>query len=102
VGDFFWLVIYTTLGIGFLADIPIAMILSNKSGVPYRVFRERWREATIAIMLIAAVFTPADVITMFLATIPLMAAYGAGLAVLFLVTFGGRRNLSPPAEFIGR
>ncbi|QAU13176.1 preprotein translocase subunit TatC [Halorubrum sp. BOL3-1] len=102
VSDFLWLVIYTTLGIGFLADIPIAMVLMNKAGVPYRALRERWREATIGIMVIAAVFTPADVITMFLATIPLMAAYGVGIAVLYLVTFGGRRDLSSPAEFVGR
>ncbi|ELZ54562.1 MULTISPECIES: twin-arginine translocase subunit TatC [Halorubrum] len=102
VSDFLWLVIYTTVGIGFLADIPIAMVLMNKAGVPYRVFRERWREATIATMLIAAVFTPSDVVTMFLATVPLMAAYGVGVGALFLVTFGGRRNLSPPAEFVGR
>ncbi|RLM68173.1 preprotein translocase subunit TatC [Halorubrum sp. Atlit-8R] len=101
VSDFLWLVIYTTIGIGFLADIPIAMVLLNNAGVPYRVFRERWREVTIGIMLAAAVFTPADVITMFLATIPLMLAYGVGVGVLFLVTFGGRRDLSPPAEFIG-
>ncbi|TKX43398.1 MULTISPECIES: twin-arginine translocase subunit TatC [unclassified Halorubrum] len=101
VSDFLWLVIYTTIGIGFLADIPIAMVLLNNAGVPYRVFRERWREVTIGIMLVAAVFTPADVITMFLATIPLMLAYGIGVGVLFLVTFGGRRDLSPPAEFIG-
>ncbi|QUO48114.1 twin-arginine translocase subunit TatC [Halorubrum ruber] len=101
VSDFLWLVIYTTIGIGFLADIPIAMVLMNNAGVPYRVFRERWREVTIGILLVAAVFTPADVITMFLATIPLMIAYGIGVGVLFLVTFGGRRDLSPPAEFIG-
>ena len=101
VSDFLWLVIYTTIGIGFLADIPIAMVLLNNAGVPYRVFRERWREVTIGILLAAAVFTPADVITMFLATIPLMLAYGIGVGVLFLVTFGGRRDLSPPTEFIG-
>jgi len=102
VSDFLWLVIYTTIGIGFLVDIPIVMVLMNNAGVPYRVFRERWREATIATMLIATVFTPSDVVTMFLATVPLMAAYGVGVATLFLVTFGGRRNLSPPAEFVGR
>ncbi|TKX76051.1 preprotein translocase subunit TatC [Halorubrum sp. GN11_10-6_MGM] len=102
VSDFLWLVIYTTIGIGFLADIPIAMVLLNNAGVPYRVFRERWREVTIGIMLIAAVFTPADVITMFLATIPLMLAYGLGIGVLFVVTLGGRRDLSPPAEFVTR
>ncbi|MDZ5811506.1 twin-arginine translocase subunit TatC [Halorubrum sp. AD140] len=102
VSDFLWLVIYTTIGIGFLADIPIAMVLLNKAGVPYRTFRSRWREVTIGIMLFAAVFTPADVITMFLATLPLMAAYGVGIGVLFLVTLGGRRNLSPPSKAIGR
>ncbi|WP_050033275.1 twin-arginine translocase subunit TatC [Halorubrum halophilum] len=102
VGDFFWLVIYTTIGIGFLADIPIAMVLLNNAGVPYRVFWNRWREVTVGIMLFAAVFTPADVITMILATLPVMAAYGVGIGVLFVVTFGGRRNLSPPSEFVGR
>jgi len=102
VSDFLWLVVYTTVGIGFLADIPIGMVLLNTVGVPYRAFRSRWREVTIGILLIAAVFTPADVITMFLATLPLMAAYGVGVGVLFLVTFGGRRDLSPPAEFVGR
>ena len=102
VSDFFWLVIYTTIGIGFLADIPVAMVLLNKAGVPYDSFRGRWREVTVGILLFAAVFTPADVITMFLATIPLMAAYGVGVGVLFVVTFGGRRNLAPPAEFVGR
>ncbi|EMA66025.1 Sec-independent periplasmic protein translocase [Halorubrum aidingense JCM 13560] len=102
VSDFLWLVVYTTIGIGFLADIPVVMLLLNKAGVPYDVFRERWREVTVGTMLFAAVFTPADVITMFLATLPLMAAYGVGVGVLFLVTFGGRRNLSPPADFVGR
>ena len=102
VSDFLWLVVYTTVGIGFLVDIPIGMVLLNSVGVPYRAFRSRWREVTIGILLVAAVFTPADVITMFLATLPLMAAYGVGVGVLFLVTFGGRRDLSPPAEFVGR
>ena len=102
VSDFMWLVIFTTIGIGFLADIPVAMVLLNKAGVPYNSFRGRWREVTVGILLVAAVFTPADVITMFLATIPLMVAYGVGIGILFLITFGGRRNLSPPAEVIGR
>ncbi|MFD1570858.1 twin-arginine translocase subunit TatC [Halorubrum laminariae] len=102
VSDFLWLVIYTTIGIGFLADIPIAMILLNNAGVPYHAFRRRWREVLIGIMLVAAVFTPADVITMLLATVPLMIAYGVGVGVLFVVTLGGRRNLSSPAEFVGR
>ncbi|MES3160294.1 MAG: twin-arginine translocase subunit TatC [Halorubrum sp.] len=102
VSDFMWLVIFTTIGIGFLADIPVLMVLMNKAGVPYDGFRGRWREVTVGILLFAAVFTPADVITMFLATVPIMLAYGVGIGVLFLVTFGGRRNLSPPADIVGR
>jgi sec-independent protein translocase protein TatC len=100
VSDFLWLVVYTTIGIGFLVDIPILMVLLNNAGVPYEVFRTRWREVTVGIMVFAAVFTPADVITMFLATLPLMAAYGVGIGLLFLVTFGGRRNLSPPSKLV--
>ena len=102
VSDFMWLVIFTTIGIGQLADIPIVMVLLNNAGVPYDGFRGRWREVTVGIMMFAAVFTPADVITMFLVTIPLMLAYGLGLGVLFVVTAGGRRNLSPPADVVGR
>jgi len=102
VSDFMWLVIFTTIGIGLLADIPILMVLLNSAGVPYDGFRGRWREVIIGIMLFAAVFTPADVITMLLVTIPLMLAYGVGLGLLFVVTVGGRRDLSPPADIIGR
>ncbi|WP_418281426.1 twin-arginine translocase subunit TatC [Halorubrum sp. DTA98] len=102
VSDFLWLVIFTTIGIGFLADVPVLMVLLNKAGVPYGAFRGRWREVTVGVLLFAAVFTPADVITMFLMTVPLMFAYGVGLGVLFLVTFGGKRNLSPPAAIVDR
>ncbi|XVH30250.1 twin-arginine translocase subunit TatC [Haloferacaceae archaeon DSL9] len=100
VNDFFWLIIFTTAGIGLLADIPVFMLLLNNAGVPYTSMRYRWREITVAMLTFAAVFTPADIITMFLVTIPLMFAYGVGLFVLFFVTFGGRRDLSPPAEIL--
>jgi len=100
VNDFFWLIIFTTAGIGLLADIPILMLLLNKSGVPYAAFRNRWREVTMAILTFAAVLTPADIMTMFLMTIPLMAAYGVGLVVLFFITAGGRRDLAPPADIV--
>ncbi len=100
INDFFWLIIFTTAGIGVLADIPVLMLLLNKAGLPYAAMRRRWREVTVGILTVAALFTPADVITMFLVTVPLMAAYGIGLAVLFLITAGGRRNLAPPSEIV--
>ncbi|MFB6221177.1 MAG: twin-arginine translocase subunit TatC [Halolamina sp.] len=96
ITDFFWLIFFTTAGIGFLADVPVLMVLLNTAGVSYGAMRSRWREVTVAIMLFAALFTPADVITMFLMTAPLMAAYGVGLGVLYLLTLGGRRNLAEP------
>ncbi|QCC46465.1 twin-arginine translocase subunit TatC [Halobellus limi] len=96
ITNFFWLIFFTTAGIGILADVPILMILLNSAGVSYRSMRGRWREVTVGVLAFAALFTPADVLTMFLVTIPLMAAYGIGLGVLFVVTLGGRRDLAPP------
>jgi sec-independent protein translocase protein TatC len=94
ITNFFWLIFFTTAGIGLLTDVPVLMLLLNTAGVSYRTMRSRWREVTVGIMAFAAVATPADVMTMFLVTIPLMVAYGVGLAVLFVVTLGGRRDLA--------
>ena len=96
--QFFWLLIFTTIGIGFLADIPVLMVLLNTAGLSYQAMRARWREMTLGILVFAAFFTPADIITMFLVTVPIMVAYGIGLLVLFLLTLGGRRNLSKPTS----
>ncbi|GGJ05471.1 Sec-independent protein translocase TatC [Halobellus salinus] len=96
ITNFFWLIFFTTAGIGLLADVPILMILLNTTGVGYDSMRGRWREVTVAVLAAAALFTPADVLTMFIVTIPLMAAYGAGLGILFVVTLGGRRDLAAP------
>jgi sec-independent protein translocase protein TatC len=96
ITDFFWLIFFTTAGIGILADVPVLMVLLNTVGVAYAAMRSRWREVTVGILLVAALFTPADVITMFLVTVPLMAAYGVGLGVLYALTLGGRRNLAEP------
>jgi sec-independent protein translocase protein TatC len=92
ITNFFWLIFFTTAGIGLLADVPIIMILLNNAGVSYNSMRGRWREVTVAMLAIAAIFTPADILTMFLITIPLMTAYAIGLGVLFIITIGGRRD----------
>jgi sec-independent protein translocase protein TatC len=96
ITNFFWLIFFTTAGIGILADIPVLMVLLNTAGVSYRSMRARWREVTVGILTFAALFTPADIFTMFLVTIPLMTAYGFGLGVLYVITLGGRRNLAAP------
>ena len=96
ITNFFWLIFFTTAGIGLLADVPILMILLNTSGVGYGSMRGRWREVTVGVLGFAALFTPADILTMFLVTIPLMTAYGIGLGSLFVITLGGRRDLAAP------
>ena len=96
ITNFFWLIFFTTAGIGLLADVPILMILLNTSGIGYGSMRNRWREVTVGVLAFAALFTPADILTMFLVTIPLMVAYGIGLGFLFVVTLGGRRDLAAP------
>ncbi|KAB1197546.1 MULTISPECIES: twin-arginine translocase subunit TatC [Haloferax] len=95
ITNFFWLIFFTTAGIGLLADVPILMVLLNTAGVTYDTMRGRWREVTVLILALSAIFTPASITTMFMVTIPLMAAYGVGLGILFVITFGGRRNLAP-------
>ncbi|MFC7204910.1 twin-arginine translocase subunit TatC [Haloferax namakaokahaiae] len=95
ITNFFWLIFFTTAGIGLLADVPVLMVLLNSAGITYDMMRNRWREVTVLILALSAIFTPASITTMFMVTIPLMAAYGAGLGILFVVTLGGRRNLAP-------
>jgi sec-independent protein translocase protein TatC len=96
ITDFFWLIFFTTAGIGILTDVPVLMALLNTAGVSYGAMRSRWREVMIGMMLVAALLTPADALTMIMITIPLMAAYGVGLGVLWVLTLGGRRNLRKP------
>ncbi|WP_129115376.1 twin-arginine translocase subunit TatC [Halegenticoccus tardaugens] len=95
ISDFFWLVFYTTAGIGLLADVPVSMLLLNTAGVPYRSMRNRWRETIVGILAFAAYFTPGGALTMLLVAVPLVVAYGVGLAALFVLTLGGRRDLAP-------
>lgn len=96
VSNFFWLIFFTTIGIGLLLDIPVTMFMFCRGGIAsYGVMRDRWREVTLAVMAFAAIFTPATVLSMVLVTLPVMAAYGLGLVVLWVYTLGGQRAPRP-------
>lgn len=104
ISSFSWLIIYTTVGVGLLACVPVTMwMLFRGRLASYRGMRNRWREVTIAVFAVSGVFTPASVLTMFLVAIPTMLAYWVGLAGLWAITLGGRRDLadSPPVETDG-
>ncbi|UPV75503.1 twin-arginine translocase subunit TatC [Halorussus limi] len=92
VSNFFWLVFFTTAGIGLLADVPLTMWLFERGGlVSFDAMKDRWREVVIAIFAVAGLATPDSIYTMFLLAIPLSIAYLVGLGGLWVVTVGGRR-----------
>ncbi|WP_435155558.1 twin-arginine translocase subunit TatC [Haladaptatus sp. DFWS20] len=92
VKSFFWLVFLTTVGIGLLADIPITMFLFHVGGIlNYKSMRNRWRVFVVGTFAVAGLVTPDSLYTMFLVAIPVSFAYGLGLAILWVLTLGGRR-----------
>ena len=92
VSNFFWLVFFTTAGIGLLADVPLTMWLFERGGiVSFDAMKDRWREVTIAVFAVSGLVTPDSLYTMFLLAIPISLSYLVGLAGLWVVTLGGRR-----------
>jgi sec-independent protein translocase protein TatC len=98
--DFFWLIFLTTAGVGLLADIPVSMVLFQKTGlVSYRAMRSHWRSVLVAITIVSAVFTPGGVLTMVIFMVPVSLAYLLGLGILHVFTLGGRlESVEPPPE----
>jgi len=97
INNFGWLVFFTTVGVGLMACIPMTMFLFHAGGiVPYRTMRERWRVVTLAILSLVALLSPRGVFMMFLLGLPVVGMYGLGLAVLHVVTLGGRRGGGGP------
>ncbi|WP_227353342.1 twin-arginine translocase subunit TatC [Haladaptatus salinisoli] len=83
VKSFFWLVFFTTVGVGLLADVPLTMLLFHSGGIlPYDTMRERWRVFVVGTFAVAGLVTPDSLYTMFLVAIPVSLAYGLGLATL--------------------
>jgi sec-independent protein translocase protein TatC len=92
VSNFFWLIFFTTVGIGLLLDIPVTMVLFHRGGiVSYGTLRRRWRVVVLGTLIVAGLLTPTTVLSMVLVTIPVMLAYGLGLGFLWLYTFPERR-----------
>ncbi|AGB39607.1 twin-arginine translocase subunit TatC [Natronococcus occultus] len=91
INNFSWLVIYTTLGVGFLFNIIVTMALFHVGGIiNYRTMLNRWRPVVVGIFTAAAFFSPKGILTMLLVAIPIALTYVLGLAVLYVLTGGGR------------
>ncbi|RQG97433.1 twin-arginine translocase subunit TatC [Natrarchaeobius oligotrophus] len=91
ISSFFWLVIFTTVGIGFLFNIIVTMALFHVGGiVSYRTMLAGWRPVVVGIFVVAAFASPKGILTMLLFAIPIALTYVLGLAVLYVLTGGGR------------
>ncbi len=91
IKSFFWLVIFTTVGIGFLLNIIVTMALFHVGGVvSYRAMLERWRPVVVGIFVLAAFFSPKGVLMMLIFSIPIALTYLLGLGILYVLTGGGR------------
>jgi sec-independent protein translocase protein TatC len=91
INSFGWLVIYLTVGIGFLTMIPTTMLLFHHGNiVPYWRMRESWRGVVLAFFAVAGFLSPSGIFTMFIVAIPASLAYGLGLGVLWIYTGVGR------------
>jgi len=75
------------LGFGFIFELPIAMVFSNKANLISRqTFEKNRRYAVLIISIIAALLTPTpDIFNMMLMGLPLYALYEAGIIVMKLL-----------------
>jgi len=88
-----WLIVYTTVGIGLLAEIPVTLFLFHYGGlVSFEAVWGRWREVVVTIFAFAALFSPKGVFTMLVLAVPIALSFLAGLGALWLATLGGRRT----------
>jgi sec-independent protein translocase protein TatC len=88
-----WLIVYTTVGIGLLAEIPMTLLLFHYGGlVSFTAVWDRWREIVIAIFAFAALVSPSGMFTMLVLAIPISLSFFLGLTLLWALTLGGRRE----------
>ncbi len=86
INNFGWLVIFTTIGVGLLAEIPVTMWLFDRGSiVSYETMRKRWRVIVLGVFAAAGLFSPKGILTMFLLALPTVFAFGVGLGVLWVV-----------------
>ncbi len=97
INNFGWLVFFTTVGVGLMANIPLTMLLFHRGGLVHaREMASRWRGVTIAVLAVAALGSPKGIYTMFLLGVPVMGSYAVGLALLSLYRMVGGREGRPP------
>ena len=86
INNFGWLIIFTTIGVGLLAEVPVTMWLFDRGEiVSYETMRDRWRVVVLGIFAAAGMFSPKGILTMFLLGLPTSLAFAVGLGVLWVI-----------------
>ncbi len=99
INHFGWLVIFLTVGIGILTEIPVTMLLFHRGNIiSYGTWRRRWRVFVLGVFVLAALLSPRGVFTMVIFALPAVFAFGVGLALLWLLTLPRRRRERPGAS----
>lgn len=85
--DYMENLIYTTVGIGILFQLPLLIYILAKIGFVTSAFLKRyWRHALVVILIVAAIITPTtDPISLCIVTVPLYLLYQAGIWITIRV-----------------
>jgi sec-independent protein translocase protein TatC len=80
-----------SIAFGIVFQLPIIVGALSWAGVlPPGLLVRRWREAVVLVFIIAAVFTPPDVVSQMMMAAPLLVLYGVSIGVAFAL--GGKRG----------
>jgi sec-independent protein translocase protein TatC len=79
--DYMENIIYTTVGVGILFQLPLLIYVLAKIGFVTSAFlRQYWRHALVVILIVAAIITPTtDPFSLCIVTVPLYLLYQAGI-----------------------
>jgi sec-independent protein translocase protein TatC len=89
---YFNLLIFWTLGTGFLFELPVAIYLLTKMGlVTPPMLRSYRKYALMAVLFLAALFTPPDPVSQLLVALPLLLLYEGSI---YISSFTARRRES--------
>jgi sec-independent protein translocase protein TatC len=82
VSDYIGNVVQLVLGTGLLFQLPLVVYFLSKVGIMTPRFLRQYRKfAIVVILVIAAIITPADVMSMILVTIPLLLLYEISILI---------------------
>ena len=82
LGSYIASVASVTLAAGILFELPVLIVFLTKAGIVTPMFLRKYRKHTfIVIMLVAAIITPPDIISLMLVTFPLWLLFEASIGL---------------------